>query len=519
MHTKRMRCPKVEPANSGVSGVVLYRASHGSDIFDAQVESTPGGRVEQCRVGEMMPSVSVLHVPYTFFPDEAGGTEVYVSELGAAMRELGLRVAIAAPGTQEAKYLHGDLEIYRFKKASQPAFGQAYGEPDTIAAESFRALLQKLRPDIVHLHAHTAAVSHLLVDAAHEAGARVLLTYHSPTVSCLRGTMMLFGAQSCDGVMDAKRCTVCTLHNHGVPRPAGRLLTSLPSALGRMVTRSGLSGGVFTALRMAQATKGFHDGVRELLRKVDGVIAVSDWVLDVLARNGVPQSKLLLCRQGAQIARAAQAPSVQLPDQSSAKLRLAFFGRLDPMKGLDTILRAFELMRDTQVVLDIYGLTQPHSERYVASLHAHGDSRVQFREALSSGDVRQAMEGYDFVVVPSRWLETGPLVVYEAFQAGTPVLGSRLGGIAELVTDGVDGVLLGADSAESWAKTIAALAEDPERVRKLRRGVRPPRTMRDAAEEMVRHYHALFTGARPAVRNAAPNADEPAESERLGQPV
>jgi glycosyltransferase involved in cell wall biosynthesis len=242
---------------------------------------------------------------------------------------------------------------------------------------------------------------------------------------------------------------------------------------------------------MAEATTGFHGAVRNLLHKADLVVAVCNWALDLLLLNGVPRSKLVLCRQGARLAQGLQGSPAHLPAASSARLRLAFFGRLDPMKGLDTILRAFELMPNTRAALDIYGIVQPGSERYVAGLHAHRDARVQFIDALPSGAVRQAMERYDFVVAPSRWLETGPLVVYEAFQAGTPVLGSRLGGIAELVTHGVDGLLLPAETPQSWATTISALSEDAELVGRLRSGVRPPRTMRDAAKEMLSHYHAL----------------------------
>ena len=48
----------------------------------------------------------------------------------------------------------------------------------------------------------------------------------------------------------------------------------------------------------------------------------------------------------------------------------------------------------------------------------------------------------DVLAVPSQWLETGPLVVLEAFAAGTPVIGSDLGGIRELVSDGRDGLLV-----------------------------------------------------------------------------
>ena len=117
---------------------------------------------------------------------------------------------------------------------------------------------------------------------------------------------------------------------------------------------------------------------------------------------------------------------------------------------------------------------------------------MHFKAPLSRGAVGEVMAQYDFVVVPSRWLETGPLVVYEAFASGTPVLGSRLGGIAELVTDGVDGILANADDPGNWAIALAELAGDLTRVDRLRAGIRPPRTMTDVATEMAQHYSRLL---------------------------
>jgi glycosyltransferase involved in cell wall biosynthesis len=105
------------------------------------------------------------------------------------------------------------------------------------------------------------------------------------------------------------------------------------------------------------------------------------------------------------------------------------------------------------------------------------------------------MRRCDFVVVPSRWLETGPLVVLEAFAAGTPVLGARLGGIAELVSDDVDGVLVAPDDAPAWALTLASLANDPTRVARLRAGVRPPRTMDEVGCEMALLYRSMLPNA------------------------
>ena len=69
------------------------------------------------------------------------------------------------------------------------------------------------------------------------------------------------------------------------------------------------------------------------------------------------------------------------------------------------------------------------------------DHRFEVKYNLPNDQLLKVLSGFDLCVVPSLWLETGPLVVLESFAAGVPVLGSRLGGIAELVRDGVDGLL------------------------------------------------------------------------------
>jgi len=101
------------------------------------------------------------------------------------------------------------------------------------------------------------------------------------------------------------------------------------------------------------------------------------------------------------------------------------------------------------------------------------------------------LSAYDFVAVPSRWLETGPLVVLEAFAAGVPIIGSRLGGIAELVRDGMDGILIEADSVGAWSATLQRLCDDRALVERLRWNIRYPRTMDDVADDMIALYHRL----------------------------
>ena len=84
----------------------------------------------------------------------------------------------------------------------------------------------------MHLHSRTAAVSELLVDVAREEGAKVVFTYHTPTVSCPRGTLMRFGRTPCDGKLHVRNCTACVLQAMCVPPVLRDALAAAPQVLG-----------------------------------------------------------------------------------------------------------------------------------------------------------------------------------------------------------------------------------------------------------------------------------------------
>jgi glycosyltransferase involved in cell wall biosynthesis len=438
----------------------------------------------------------VLHVPYTFFPDQSGGTETYVASLASALRDKNVESEIAAPAAQEAAYEYQGTTVYRFMRARSGGLEQAYGAPDETAVQSFTSLLQRVRPRIVHLHAHTAAVSYRLADAAIAAGAKVFFTYHTPTVTCLRGDMLHLGKEPCDGVLDEHRCTTCVLRKHGLLQPAAALLSHMPVRLAQTVNRTGCSGGAFTALRMRKLVADAHGRMRLLMDKADCIIAVCEWVMNLLVANAVPRSKLVLCRQGVDDrnpeSHVKAATGVR---DESRPLRLAYFGRLEHTKGVDILIQAMKQIVGANVYLDIFGIAQPNTADYVASLKRSAVSGVTFHEPLPPSVARKAMADYDFVVVPSRWMETGPLVIYEAFAAGTPVLTSDLGGSGELVTHDLNGLLIRKNDSGSWAECILSVAHDHGLAARLRAGIRMPRSMSTVAAEMVQHYQRVLAVA------------------------
>jgi glycosyltransferase involved in cell wall biosynthesis len=437
----------------------------------------------------------VVHVPFGFHPDPVGGTEVYVAALARHLAADGVEALVAAPGPA-ARYEHEGIPVWRFPVG--PGTGDAgdvYDEGDPAAAAAFGGQLDRVRPDLVHLHALTRAVSLRLLRETARRGMPVVFTYHTPTVSCQRGTLLRGGQEVCDGTMAAARCSACVLQGLGVGPVTSRLLGHAPAVLGRALERSGLSGGPWTGLRMPALVARRHQVVRAFLAEVDRIVVPCGWARDVLLRNGVAPARVVHSPQGL---ADGPVPVTRSPERRPGPLRVVYLGRLDPAKGVDVLVRAIRLAPELAVELAVYGIV--HDPVYRARLEslAAGDARIRFHPPVPPSQASATIARHDVLAVPSQCLETGPLVVLEAFAAGVPVLGSDLGGVAELVRPGVDGLLVAPSSPPAWRDALTRLVADPDLFRRLRAGVRPPRTMRAVAKEMAALYDAVLGAPRPA---------------------
>jgi glycosyltransferase involved in cell wall biosynthesis len=448
--------------------------------------------------------MKIIHVPFCFYPDPVGGTETYVAALADGQQRCGVEALIVVPGESDAVYEHHGLRVRRFALGPVAALSDLYGAGDALGAAAFARILDDEWPDLVHLHAFTRGVSLRLALEAKRRGIPVVFTYHTPTVSCQRGTLLRWGHEICDGRLDVARCAACALQSRGLPLPASVLLGRAPVELGMFLGDLGLRGGMWTALRTSELVELRHQAVRALLTEVDAIVALCGWSRDLLLRNGVAASRITVSRHGLpdtlcvpQTPQAGRQRSLaSVSDQSP--LRIAFLGRLDPAKGVDVLIQALRALPSLPVEFDIYGICQAGAENYVAALQrmAAGDARIAFLPPSPGAQVVELLSGYDLLAAPSRWLETGPLVVLEAFSAGIPVIGSRLGGIAELVTHKLDGLLVEPDAPDAWSAALKRLCEQPALLKRLRSGVRPPRQIDRVVDEMLEIYNLLLTNAR-----------------------
>jgi glycosyltransferase involved in cell wall biosynthesis len=133
------------------------------------------------------------------------------------------------------------------------------------------------------------------------------------------------------------------------------------------------------------------------------------------------------------------------------------------------------------------------TRRFVDELKATvgDDPRVRFEPAVPGRDVPRVLADLDVLLCPSIVFENGPTIALEAMAVGTPVIGSRVGNIAEIVDDGITGRLVAAGDVDAWKTALADVASNPAATIDVwRRALSHPRTMDDIARDYLDLYAA-----------------------------
>lgn len=189
--------------------------------------------------------------------------------------------------------------------------------------------------------------------------------------------------------------------------------------------------------------------VRRYLRLVDHIVPVSDAVRRVLAASGVPEARMSLALAGTPALVTSRGRSdVRAELGLGDQLAVGSFGRLVKEKGVDVLLMAAR--RAPEVSFHIFG-----SGPDEATLKALAPENVRFHGFVEG--VADRMAAMDLVAIPSVWEEAFPYAALEALSLGVPVVASRVGGMPELVQDGVTGWLVPPRDPEALAERLRTL--------------------------------------------------------------
>jgi glycosyltransferase involved in cell wall biosynthesis len=193
---------------------------------------------------------------------------------------------------------------------------------------------------------------------------------------------------------------------------------------------------------------------------VDQFIAPSEFLRQRYIDWGLDPEQIVVIENG----QADEAPLPPRPlKEGETRNRFAFFGQINPFKGLDVVLEALTEMPKAErknIVLEVHGANLEHQpqefqdriEKLRAPLIKQGV--VQWVGPYQPDELRARMAAVDWVVVPSIWWENSPMVIQEAMVHGRPLLVSDIGGMREKVKDGVTGFHVPARSVLGWTRIL-----------------------------------------------------------------
>lgn len=431
-----------------------------------------------------------------YFPESLGGTEIYVAALCRAFASAGHTVVVAAPdpaSDRERTYSHDGTTVYRYPIPPRPTRAEAQGSITVRGADRFHRWLAAERPDIVHMHTFVTGMGLPELRAAKACGARTIVTTHSSSLGflCMRGTLMQWGAEPCDGVSLPAKCAACALDARGVPRALARALSSVPAELARLAAR--VPGPIGTAIGMSDIVRNNMTRERELLATADRFVVLTEGARQILRANDLGNGNVVVNRLGAGLP--AEERRGQPARESGRAISIGYVGRFDVIKGVEVLARAVALLEpDVSITIEFRGPVKSAGERAVrARLEAiaGADRRVRFADSVPHDRIADVLRGYDALCCPAICFEGGPTVALEAQAVGTPVVGSRMGGLSEIVEDGVTGRLVPPNDPAALAGALREIARHPERtVDRWRAHAAAPRTMDQVAADYLQLYQA-----------------------------
>jgi glycosyltransferase involved in cell wall biosynthesis len=295
-----------------------------------------------------------------------------------------------------------------------------------------------------------------------------------------------------------------------LPQPAASAAAMLPMPLARRIGRTpGRLGTMVGGMRASIGDDQHRQ--RQLEALTDRIVVLNETARRMLMANGCPAAKLVVNRLG--VSQFMGSPRTR--PAASPPVRFGFVGRLHPLKGIYELADAVRRIDSSvEFVLEIRGPAETATDRTtLAELRRRvgGDRRVRFANAIAPEAVVRELAALDVLCCPSTTFENGPTVAIEAMAAGTPIIGSRVGNLAEIVTDGVNGRLVPPGDVPALAAAIAQAAADPSAIDRWRAALSPVRTMDDVAAD----YEAMYADLVPAAAAIARHAGKSRERSRM----
>ena len=296
------------------------------------------------------------------------------------------------------------------------AFGRMMGWGDI--RRSFNRVLDRFRPEVVHLNNIHSYLSPVVATLAHKRGCRVVWTLHDyklfcPAYTCLRGN-----GEPCRACIGAKRQVV-----------THRCMKNSRAA---------------SVAAWVEAKRWSRDRIEPY---VDRWICPSEYMASQMTQAGFDPAKMTVINNFIQTP-----PTAGTPRGDYA----CYVGRLSREKGLTDMVRAAAKALNHLVIAG----SGPEEDALRDAIKASGSQtlttacKIEMPGRLDPDQAQRLLAGARFSVLPAIWPENNPLAVVESLTAGTPVVGTDIGGIPELI-DADSGIIVPPGDAQALAEAFA----------------------------------------------------------------
>lgn len=330
-----------------------------------------------------------------------GGDCIVTMNLKKMFISYGHNVAVFSmqyPNNEESEW----SEYWPTNMSMVDAFVRPFGAKQVI--KGFLRLLNDFKPDVVHLHNIHTQLSPIIAKIAHERGIRVVWTLHDTKLVCPCYTCM----------RDGHWCEECFTDKKAV------------------IKHRCMPGGIIgSTIGYFEAKKWNKDRLQEY---TDLFLPPSQFMMDTVVRGGYNPKKFRVLCNFIDVEKVKD-PCFDKKDY------FVYLGRVNEVKGIRTLCKAANALHYKLIVIGDGELIPELLEQYK-------NSDIEFKGHMEWNDFRPIIEGAKFMVLPSEWSENNPLTVIESQSLGTPVLGARIGGIPELIEDGVSGMTFESGNVE-----------------------------------------------------------------------
>ena len=368
-----------------------------------------------------------------------GGSETYYFAVADALKELGHEVHFFAM-EDENNLRCEDSDFFvpnrDYNGPTSPVSKVSAALSIIYSRESklrFQKLCERVRPDVVHMNLVHRQITLSILDAPYlkKNHIPVFWTAHDYIGVCPSYTMLDGAGNVCDACVE------------------GHFSNCLRR---RCIKGSAAKSGL-------AAVEGEFLKLRHTYRKIDRIICPSKFLMEKMVEGGFPRKQLVwmpnfITRETAEAIESVTSLACDAP-------YFIFFGRLSAEKGVDVLIEAFADAASKLPSgwrLKIVG-TGPEEGRLRAFAEKSPVSQaIDFLGFKTGDELRSLIKGARWSVVPSTWRENMPYSIVESLAAGTPVIGSEIGGISELVQDGKTGFIFSPGDIDGLSRRLVTSA-------------------------------------------------------------